>query len=91
MSTPDRVDANAPAHSSAKSADMGKAFEKMLWSEMLSHAGFEKAVTMNGGEGVSAFARMMVEAIAEDISEKHPLGLGQSALTSEVSGQGESA
>lgn len=70
---------------------MGLQFEKMLWSEMLSHAGFEEAMTLNGGGDVSAFARMMVEAIAEDIAEKNPLGLGDSALSNMLQENGVSS
>lgn len=70
------------------------AFEKMLWSEMLSHAGLEKALTMSGGEGASAFSRMVVESIAEDLARQHPLGVspyGQAGTGSGdvVEGQGE--
>lgn len=49
--------------------------EKLLWTEMLKHSGLEKAFTPSGGEAASAFARYIVEAIAEDISLSHPLGL----------------
>lgn len=63
--------AGAPAERS----EIGKRFEQMLWAEMLSHAGLEKAFTQNGGEGASAFSRFIVEAIAEDLAERHPLGL----------------
>lgn len=61
----------------APDADIIKKFEQMLWAEMLTHAGLEKAFTQSGGEAASAFSRYIVEAIAEDISEKHPLGLSQ--------------
>lgn len=57
-------------------SDIGKRFEQMLWAEMLMHAGLEEALTKNGGEAASSFSRYVVEAIAEDIAEKHPLGLG---------------
>ncbi len=60
-------------------ADIGQRFEQMLWTEMLSHAGLEKAVTQSGGEGAAAFSRYMVEAIAKDIAEAHPLGLAANA------------
>ena len=60
---------------SAPDAEIVKKFEQMLWAEMLTHAGLEKAFTQSGGEAASAFSRYIVEAIAEDISEKHPLGL----------------
>ena len=55
-------------------------FEQMLWSEMLSHAGLEKAFTQGGGEGAASFSRFIVEAIAKDLAEKHPLGFGEKAL-----------
>lgn len=50
-------------------------FEQMLWTEMLSHAGLEKALTLGGGEAASSFSRFVVEAIAKDLAETHPLGL----------------
>ena len=43
------------------------------------HAGLEEALTKNGGEAASSFSRYVVEAIAADIAEKHPLGLGADA------------
>ncbi len=58
--------------------DIGKQMEQMLWVEMLSHAGLEKAFTTGGGEAASAFTRFLVEEIASDLAEKHPLGLGGS-------------
>lgn len=61
--------------------DIGKRFEQMLWAEMLSHAGLEDSLTLGGGESASAFSRYVVEAIAEDIAEKHPLGLAGSVNT----------
>lgn len=58
-----------------QTTDINKEFERLLWAEMLSHAGLEKSLTRAGGEGASSFSRYVVEAIAEDIAEKHPLGL----------------
>lgn len=55
--------------------DIARRFEQMLWAEMLSHAGLEKAVTQGGGEAASAFSRYVVEAIAKDLAAAHPLGL----------------
>ena len=48
--------------------------EKLLWTEMLKYSGLEEAFSSQGGEGSSAFARYMVEAIAEDIARTQPLG-----------------
>lgn len=59
-----------------EASELRQKFEQMLWAEMLSHAGLEKAFTQGGGEGASAFSRYVVESIAKDLAEKHPLGLG---------------
>lgn len=55
-------------------SELGQRFEQMLWAEMLSHAGLEKAFTQGGGEAASSFSRYIVEAIAEDLARSHPLG-----------------
>ena len=62
-----------------ETSDINKRFEQMLWAEMLMHAGLEEALTKNGGEAASSFSRYVVEAIAADIAEQHPLGLGADA------------
>jgi len=59
--------------------DIGLRFEQMLWAEMLTHTGLEDALTKNGGEAAAAFSRFVVESIAADIAEKHPLGLSAGA------------
>ena len=56
-------------------ADTNVRFEQLLWAELLTHTGLEKALTLGGGEGASMFSRYFVEAIAADIAEQHPLGL----------------
>ena len=63
------------ALSDVDAAKIGKRFEQMLWTEMLTHAGLEKAFSQGGGEAASAFSRYVVEAVAKDIAESHPLGL----------------
>lgn len=60
-----------------QTADIKIRFEQMLWAEMLSHAGLEKAFTQGGGEAASAFSRYVVESIAKDLAEKHPMGLAE--------------
>lgn len=67
----------APGAGASGQADIGKRFEQMLWAEMLSHAGLEASFTRGGGEAASAFSRYIVEAIAADLAERHPLGLGE--------------
>lgn len=64
-----------------EAADIKVRFEQMLWAEMLSHAGLEKAFTQGGGEAASAFSRYVVEAIAKDLAEKHPMGLADKVDT----------
>ena len=73
----------AKADDQARS-EIGIKFEKMLWAEMLRHTGLEKAVTKSGGQGASAFAQFMVEAIAEDIARRNPLGFEPAARGAEV-------
>lgn len=65
---------DAPAE---ERSEIGKRFEQMMWAEMLSHAGLEKSFTLGGGEAASAFSRYVVEAIAADLAESHPLGLAR--------------
>ncbi len=67
--------------------NIGQRLEQMLWAEMLSHAGLEKAFTQAGGEAASAFSRYIVEAIAKDMAEKHPLGLSKDIVPTEASAQ----
>lgn len=68
---------NRPAANptTAEATDIGQRFEQMLWAEMLTHAGLEKAFSQGGGEAASAFSRYVVEAVAKDIAASHPLGL----------------
>ncbi|MCI4643280.1 MAG: hypothetical protein MRY64_00675 [Hyphomonadaceae bacterium] len=78
-----------------KVSEMGKRFEQMLWAEMLSHSGLEEAFTRGGGEAASSFSRYIVEAIAADLAETHPLGFADKidgsdgALTTPDGGEGE--
>lgn len=60
----------------ADSSDIGQRFEQMLWTEMLTYAGLDKAFAQGGGEAASSFSRYVVEAIAKDLAESHPMGLG---------------
>jgi hypothetical protein len=69
-------DAKRPAAETSEQT-IKQRFEQLLWSEMLSHAGLEKALTLGGGEAASSFSRYFVEAIAKDLAETHPLGLAE--------------
>ncbi|GAB5459093.1 MAG: hypothetical protein Hens3KO_21230 [Henriciella sp.] len=75
--------------------DIGLQFEKMLWAEMLSHAGFEDALTMNGGESASAFSRFIIDEIATDLAAISPLGfsdkIGLYAVVQETSDEMETS
>lgn len=70
------VNADSAKSAADKEAEgIKQKFEQMLWAEMLTHAGLEKAFTQGGGEAASAFSRYVVEEIARDLAEQHPLGL----------------
>lgn len=76
-----------PSRRSATPDDMKfeavqKRFEQLLWSEMLSQSGLEDALTKGGGQAAAPFARYVVEAIAKDIADMHPLGLAPETETS---------
>ncbi|WP_084420359.1 hypothetical protein [Henriciella litoralis] len=55
--------------------DLRQRFEQMLWAEMLRHTGLEDALTKSGGQAASAFSQFVIESIAGDLAERHPLGL----------------
>jgi len=72
------ADANsAKEPEDAAATEIRQRFEQMLWAEMLSHAGLEKAFTQGGGEAASAFSRYVVEEIARDLAEQHPMGIAE--------------
>ena len=80
-----KAEGTKPSADESNAQDVGLKFEKLLWAEMLSHAGLEKAFTQSGGEAASAFSRMIVESIAEDLARTHPLGLSPFANTAQAS------
>lgn len=51
-------------------------FEAAFISEMLAHAGLDKALTQNTGFGGEAFSGMLVEVYAERLAEKGAFGIG---------------
>lgn len=50
-------------------------FESVFIAEMLSHAGFDKAIAQDSGFGGEAFSRMLVETYAEDLAKNGGFGL----------------
>ena len=82
--SPNAANTNRAAAGSdaGEQAAIAQRFEQMLWSEMLAHTGLEKALTSGGGDDASAFSRYVIEAIAKDLAEHHPLGLGSRAASS---------
>ena len=65
------------AAAKTETSDIGQRFEQMLWTEMLTYAGLDKAFSQGGGEAAASFSRYVVESIAHDLAEKHPMGLGE--------------
>ena len=61
----------------SEASDLGKRFEQMLWTEMLSYAGLDKAFSQDGGQAAETFSRYVIESIAADLAETHPMGLGE--------------
>lgn len=81
LAAPSSADAGQTAQVEL-SEDAKLRFERLLWAELLTHTGLEKAMTLGGGEGASMFSRYFVEAIAEDLAEQQPLGLLDKELPS---------
>ena len=50
-------------------------FESVFIAEMLTHAGFDKAIAQDSGFGGEAFSRMLVETYAENLAKKGGFGL----------------
>lgn len=69
---------STPKNDEARDAeirDKAKEFESVFIAEMLSHAGFDKALSESAGFGGEAFSRMLVESYAEQLTEKGGFGL----------------
>lgn len=52
-------------------------FEAVFISQMLKFSGLDKALTLNGGEDVSAFAGFYIDQFADKISQKGGFGLAE--------------
>jgi len=52
-------------------------FEAAFIAEMLSYAGFDKALSSRGGFGAEAFSKMLVEAYATSISKQGGFGIAE--------------
>lgn len=63
------------AEKEAELRQTAQEFEAVFIAEMLSHAGFEKAIAQDSGLGGEAFSRMLVETYAEQLSKKGGFGL----------------
>ena len=61
----------------SEASELGKRFEQMLWTEMLSYTGLDKAFAQDGGQAAETFSRYLIESIAADLAETHPMGLGE--------------
>lgn len=65
----------AAAEKDAELRQTAQEFEAVFIAEMLSHAGFEKAIAQDTGLGGEAFSRMLVETYADQLSKKGGFGL----------------
>ena len=75
--TPGISDRGTEGQGTSEASDLGKRFEQMLWTEMLSYAGLDKAFAQDGGQAAETFSRYLIESIAADLAETHPMGLGE--------------
>lgn len=71
----------------SEASELGKRFEQMLWTEMLSYAGLDKAFAQDGGQAAETFSRYLIESIAADLADSHPMGLGEAVDRSVAASQ----
>jgi len=64
---PDISQRSAAGQETSEASELGKRFEQMLWTEMLSHAGLDKAFAQDGGQAAETFSRYLIESIAAGI------------------------
>jgi hypothetical protein len=76
VTVPDTSERAAAGQGASEASELGKKFEQMLWTEMLSYAGLDKAFAQDGGQAAETFSRYLIESIAADLAESHPMGLG---------------
>lgn len=77
VKAPDASGTGSVRQGASEASDLGKRFEQMLWTEMLSYAGLDKAFAQDGGQAAETFSRYVIESIAADLAETHPMGLGE--------------
>ncbi|KCZ50169.1 MULTISPECIES: hypothetical protein [unclassified Hyphomonas] len=77
VTVPDTSERAAAGQGTSEASELGKKFEQMLWTEMLSYAGLDKAFAQDGGQAAETFSRYLIESIASDLAESHPMGLGE--------------
>jgi Rod binding domain-containing protein len=76
--TPTAAAASSPSAKemrAEKARETAQAFEAAFVAEMLSHAGFEKALASDSGVGGEAMTGFLVEALAEKIVERGGFGV----------------
>lgn len=76
LAAPKNADQKAlSAQEDAALRDTAREFETVFIAEMLSHAGFDKALSQNAGFGGEAFSSMLVQTYAGQLSDKGGFGL----------------
>lgn len=70
-----REAASSPSEKEEALRKTAEEFESVFIAEMLSHAGFDKAIAQDSGFGGEAFSRMLVETYAENLAKKGGFGL----------------
>lgn len=65
------------AEADKKMRETAQEFESVFIAEMLKHTGLDKAITSDSGFGGDAFAGMLVQTYAEELSQKGGFGIAE--------------
>lgn len=76
-----RANQSSPAVKNDDIMEAAQDFETAFITQMLTFSGLGKALTLGGGEAVSAFAGFYIESFAEKMTEAGGLGLADQFYT----------
>jgi len=84
----DKAGSESAEAADAAKRDAAQAFETAFIAQMLTFSGLDKALTLGGGEEMSAFTSFYIESLAQDISDGGGFGLADNFYKQLVRAEG---